>query len=341
MTLSLNPSKAIGKAVNSVAATAANQVAGNMSVPNVNAGKAKLDALIAKKSGAIGSALNGMTGQLNSTAINNLSGAVQSKLGSGKVNSLSGTIGAGLNALGSKIQSIASSAPGLGTGLLQSALQGAAAKGNVFAGIAADLISTARSKNLPSAASLGLTKPGSIVAVYPVEAGDWRVKVQSFFGDITFPTTPTFSLQYSANYDSKQLVHANFPHPVYTSSSSGDIQITCEWPVETTTDGIEWTRITKLGRALTKMFYGSSDFLGNPPPICELIGYEGTLQRIPVVVKEFKVDFKDDVHYMNISGAYVPRLSTVSMTLAVVYSKSVLRGFNWKDYSEGTGSIPY
>lgn len=341
MTLSLNPSKAIGKAVNSVTAAAANQIGGNMSVPSMNAGKAKLDALIAKKSGAIGSALNGMTGQLNNTAVNNLSGTVQSALGSGKVNSLSGAIGAGLNKLSGAVQSIASSAPGLGTGLLQSALQGAAAKGNIFAGIAADLISAARSKNLPSADTLALTKPGSIVAVYPVEAGDWRVKVQSYFGDITFPVTPTFGLSYSANYESKQLVHANYQHPVYTSSSSGDIQITCEWPVETTTDAYEWTRITKLGRALTKMFYGSSEFLGNPPPICELIGYEGTLQRIPVVVKEFKVDFKDDVHYMFAGDAYIPRLSTISITLAVVYSKAVLRGFDWRSYSEGKGNIPY
>ena len=341
MTLSLNPSKAIGSAVTNKLATAANQVGGNISVPNVNAGKAKLDALIARKSGAIGSSLNGMTGQLNSTSFSNLSSAVQSKLGTGKVNSLSGAVGAGLAAIGSQVQSIASSAPGLGTGLLQSALQGAAAQGNVFASIAADLISAARSKNLPSASTLSLTKPGSIVAVYPVDAGDWRVKVQSFAGEICFPTTPTFSLTHSANYDTKQLVHANFSHPVYTASSSGDIQISGEWPVETRTDALEWLRVIKLGRALTKMFYGSSDNLGNPPPICELIGYEATVQRIPVVVKEFKVDLKDDIHYMNIGGAYVPRLSSISITLMPVYSKASLRGFNWSEYSKGQGNIPY
>jgi len=341
MTLSLNPSKAIGKAVNSAIATAANQVGGNIGVPNTNASKAKLDALIASKSGAIGSSLNGITGKLNGSAASNLAGTVQSKLGSGAVNSLSGALGAGVNVLKSQVQNIASSAPGLATGLLQSALQGAGAQGNIFASIAADLISAARSKNIPSADTLQLTRPGSIVAVYPNDDGDWRVKVQSFAGDICFPVTPTFSLTYSANYDTKQLVHANFSHPVYTASSSGDIQISCEWPVETTTDALEWYRITKLGRALTKMFYGSSQNLGNPPPICDLIGYEGTLQRIPVVVKEFKVDFKDDVHYMNVGGAYVPRLSTISMTLMAVYSKASLRGFDWASYASGRGNIPY
>lgn len=342
MALSLNPS--IISAANNISsqlATVANQTGGNLGLPNTNVQKASLDALVADKSGAIGSALNGATGKLNSTSFNNLSSTVQSVVGSGGVNSLGGLASAGFNNLKSGVEGIAKSIPGLATGLIQGALQNAAAQGNLLAGVANDLISAARSKNLPSAATLGLSSPGAIVAVYPAPSGDWRIRLQSLAGQIIFPTTPTFTLSNKANYDNKTLVHSNFPHPVYTNSVSDDIQISCEWPVEAPDEAAEWLRVIRLGRGLTKMFFGSSSNLGAPPPICTLYGYMDTVGRIPVVVKEFKVDFKDDVHYVQSGGAMVPRLSTISITLQPVYSKAAQRGFNWDLYARGYGSIPF
>lgn len=343
MALSLNPS--IVSAANNISsqlATVANQTAGNIGLPNTNVQKASLDALVADKSGAIGSALNGATGKLNSTSFNNLSSTVSSALGSGGgVSSLGGLASAGFNNLKAGVEGIAASIPGLATGLIQGALQKSAAQGNILAGVANDLISAARSKNLPSAATLGLGEPGAIVAVYPAPSGDWRIRLQSLAGQIVFPTTPTFTLSNKANYDNKTLVHSNFPHPVYTSSVSDDISISCEWPVEAPDEAAEWLRVIRLGRGLTKMFFGSSSNLGAPPPICTLYGYMDTIRRIPVVVKEFKVDFKDDVHYVKSGSAMVPRLSTISITLQPVYSKAAQRRFNWDAYAQGGGSIPF
>lgn len=344
MALSLNPVSKITKNISSNLATAANQTGGNIARQVSDTAKSSLDSLVASKSGAVGSKLNGITGSLRSTSLSNLSGTVQTRTGTGGVNSLTGSIGGLFNSVKSQVENLAAGvAPGLATGLIQGALQKASAQGSLLAGIASDLISAARQKNVPTAATLGLTKPGSVVAVYPVEAGDWRVKVQSTFGDITFPTTPTFSFTHTAQYDNKPLVHSNFPHPVYVNSTSGDIQVSAEFPVETSAEADEWYRIINLGRALTKMFYGSSDpaVLGNPPPICELVGYQNTIGRIPVIVKEFKVDFKDDVHYIDTGSFFVPRMSTISMTLQPVYSKSSQRFFNWEDYSAGFSNIPY
>jgi len=342
MALSLNPS--IVSAANNISAklaSVANQTGGNLGLPNTNVQKASLDALVADKSGAIGSALNGVTGKLNSTSFSNLSSTVQSNVQSGAISSLGGLASAGFNNLKSGVEGIAKSIPGLATGLITGALQKSAAQGNILAGVANDLISAARSKNLPSSAVLGLGQPGAIVAVYPAPSGDWRIRLQSLAGQIVFPTTPTFTLSNKANYDNKNLVHSNFPHPVYVNSVSDDIQISCEWPVEAPDEAAEWIRITRLGRGLTKMFFGASSNLGCPPPICTLYGYMNTLQRIPVVVKEFKVDFKDDVHYIEYNGSMVPRLSSISITLQPVYSKSAQRRFDWDAYAQGAGSIPF
>lgn len=346
MPLSLNPIQQISNNITTAVASTANQIAGNIGLPNTNAQKSALDNLVNQSAGAIGSALNGITGQINTGSIGNLSNSVQSFVESGVsagVNALTTTVSSGLNLVRDQIENIASGiAPGLATGLIQGALQNLSSVGDIYVDINNDLIRTARARNLPSVDVLDLASPASVVAVYPSPAGDWRVKLQSLGGTITFPTIPSgINLSHKANYDNKTLVHANFTHPVYTNSNSEDLSVTCEWPVETDAEAQDWVRVTKLGRALTKMFFGSSANLGNPPPICTLMGMGATLSRIPVVVKEFKVDLKDDVHYINAGGAWVPRLSTITVSMQPVYSKSSQRGFNWHAYAGGGGNIPY
>jgi hypothetical protein len=305
-------------------------------MPDINFEKQNLDATVNRLSGGFGSDLNGITGAINSASVSNLSGTVQNFVQNG-ITSLTGTVGSIAAAGQGVIENIASggSASGLATGLLNGALGGQAA---ALAGVVTDLISSARSRNIPSSATLALGSKASVVQVYPSAAGDWRIKISSMFGIITFPTTPSFALSTKANYNPQELVHTNFPHPVYKNSTSDDISISGEFPVETEIDAANWLRTISLGRALTKMFYAGS---GNPPPICTLSGYGTVLKNIPVVIKSFQVDFKDDVHYILAAGASVPRLSTIQISCQPVYSKSSQRGFNLDAYVSGGGNIPF
>jgi hypothetical protein len=130
-------------------------------------------------------------------------------------------------------------------------------------------------------------------------------------------------------------------HPVYKNSTSDDFSMSVEFPVETEEDAANWLRTIALGRGLTKMFYGNSSFQGNPPPICTLSGYGAVLKDIPVVIKSFQVDFKDDVHYILTAGSSVPRLSTIQITCQPVYSKSSQREFDLGAYINNGGNIPF
>ena len=342
MPLSINPIKNfasnIGSSLGNLA-NAANQSAGNFSMPNTDFDKQNLDATVNRLSGGFGSSLNGITGKLNSSSVSNLSGTVQNFAQNG-LTSLSGVAGSFATAGKSVIDNIASggSIAGLATGLLNGAGQQTAA---ALASIGLDLISAARSKNIPSTATLALGEAASVVQVYPGNEGDWRIKIDSLYGSIIFPTTPTFSLSNKANYNNQELVHANFPHPVYKNSTSDDISISGEFPVETEEDAANWLRTIALGRGLTKMFYGNSSFQGNPPPICTLSGYGAVLKNIPVVIKSFQVDFKDDVHYILTAGSSVPRLSTIQISCQPVYSKSSQRGFDLGAYINNGGNIPF
>jgi hypothetical protein len=342
MPLSINPIKNLASNISSDfsnLANAANQSAGNFSMPSVNFNKQNLDATVDRLSGGFGSSLNGITGKLNSSSVSNLSGTVQNFAQNG-LTSLSGVAGSFITAGKGVIDNIASggSVAGLATGLLNGAGQPNAA---ALASIGLDLISAARSKNIPSTATLALGEEASVVQIYPSNEGDWRIKIDSMFGQIIFPTTPTFSLSTKANYNNQELVHANFPHPVYKNSTSDDISISGEFPVETLEDAENWLRTITLGRGLTKMFFGNSSPQGNPPPICTLSGYGRVLEYIPVVIKSFQVDFKDDVHYILAAGASVPRLSTIQISCQPVYSKSSQRGFNLDAYVGGGGNIPF
>jgi hypothetical protein len=339
MPLSINPIKNLASNIGSSLgnlANAANQSAGNFSMPNTNFDKQNLDATVNRLSGGFGSSLNGITGAINSASVSNLSGTVQNFAQNG-LTSLSGVAGSFATAGKSVIDNIASggSIAGLATGLLNGAGQQTAA---ALASIGLDLISAARSKNIPSTATLALGEKASVVQVYPGNEDEWRIKIHSIYGKIIFPTTPSLSLSNKANYSNQDLVHANFPHPVYKNSTSDDISISGEFPVETDIDAANWLRTIALGRGLTKMFFGGS---GNPPPICTLSGYGAVLKNIPVVIKSFQVDLKDDVHYINAAGGSVPRLSTIQITCMPVYSKSSQRGFSLGAYANNGGNIPF
>jgi len=234
MSLSINPiqnlASKIGSDLGSLA-NAANQSAGNFSMPNSSLAKQSLDATVNRLSGGFGSSLNGITGKLNSSSVSNLSGTVQNFAQNG-LSSLSDVASSFATAGKGVIDNIASGGniAGLATGLLNGAGQPSAA---ALASIGLDLISAARSKNIPSTATLALGEEASVVQIYPSNEGDWRIKIDSMFGQIIFPTTPSFSLSNKANYNNQELVHANFPHPVYKNSTSDDISISGEFPVET------------------------------------------------------------------------------------------------------------
>jgi len=211
MSLSINPiqnlASKIGSDLGSLA-NAVNQSAGNFSMPNSSLAKQSLDATVNRLSGGFGSSLNGITGKLNSSSVSNLSGTVQNFAQNG-LSSLSDVASSFATAGKGVIDNIASGGniAGLATGLLNGAGQPSAA---ALASIGLDLISAARSKNIPSTATLALGEEASVVQIYPSNEGDWRIKIDSMFGQIIFPTTPTFSLSTKANYNNQELVHANF-----------------------------------------------------------------------------------------------------------------------------------
>jgi hypothetical protein len=336
--------------------------------------KAGLDKLVAEKGGGIGSALNGVTAGAASAfgaagsalsgasgalggAFSDVTGKVQGAFGgaggiAGAVGGLAGSISniaAGAGDALNKITGGIASAGGLGSGLLSAARNISAAAGQIN-----NLLSLFRGKNIPSGADL-FSQVGSQVKVTPVQQSDWRVRINcdfdTLFGANTFsrlkatngvvwPYLPNITLSTKANYTQVDPTHNNFPFQSYKNSQVEDIQISGEFSCETEADAAYWIAATTFFRTATKMFYGQGQFAGNPPIICQLTGYGANIfNSVPVIIKSFSVDLKDDVNYVQCnaygSATWVPIMSTISVTVAPIYNRERLRKFSLQNFARG------
>lgn len=337
-----------------------NQLSGSGNAPPFNPGLAGIDATTNRLGGGIGSGYNGMSAGFNSSNTN-LSSVVQSSLSLGGVTNVSTNVGVTSNlaggaqaALGGLVNGAVGAVSSLAKGVANVASGGISALKSTassilggLTGAAEDIIGAARSKNVPTGIP-SLSTEADVVKVYPSREGDWRVKLSAplSFGEITFPVIPNITLAMVANYTNVDLVHTNYPFLAYKNSQTQDINISCEWPVETVEDGIEYLNMVLCGRTLTKMFYGSSTEVGQPPPICTLKGFSlgpesKLLPNVPVIVKSFTIELKDDVSYIEVEKDYVPRLSSVSFTVTPIYSRTAQRGFDIESYRFGNNILKY
>jgi len=314
--------------------------------------KSNLDTTVSQLSGGIGTGLNGFT-------------AAAGDLADGARGALAGVTGA-LGGVGSTIQSLASNASnagaaigasldrlGLAGGGIGGGLASLATSVSSAAGMVNNLLSMARGKNLPSGAEL-FSKEGAFVKLEPGSAEDWRVKLNANFGlfgsafsrlsktgGFVWPYLPSITVSSKANYAQIDTVHSNQPFQAYKSSQIDDIQISGEFSVENELDAEYWIQGTTFLKTATRMFFGTGPNVGNPPIVCNLTGYGARVfAGVPVIVKSFSVDFKDDVAYIkhSLNGApptWVPAMSTISVTVSPIYNRTRLRQFNLAEYANG------
>jgi hypothetical protein len=193
---------------------------------------------------------------------------------------------------------------------------------------------------------------------------DWRVKLSlpdsfafkysSIMWPLTqagnalvFPFTPQITFGHSANYNTLDPVHNNYPFLSYENSKVESINITADFYCENSVDAAYWMAAVHFLRSVTKMAYGDSTDAGQPPPVIKLNGYGAyVFNNVPVVVKSFSMDLPKDVDYIgtpvddggDLEGApltYAPTKSTMSITLIPIYSRTQVRKFSLDSFANG------
>ena len=230
------------------------------------------------------------------------------------------------------------------------------------------LASALRSGSIPTGTEAA-TKTYNAGVWRPTDTSDWRVRLGvpplTGFGSseilkplyasnnaMVWPITPQITMGHTANYGTMVPMHSNYPFQMYQNSQVDDITISGNFPVDNESDGRYWVAAVHFLRTATKMFYGeTSSLAGAPPPVLRLNGYgDFVFNDIPVVVKSFTMDLPNGVDYIRVplsgtpdssiqttSGnvAYVPTLSSLSVTLAVTYSRDNVRQFSLDKFVKG------
>lgn len=353
MALSINPLSQLVANVSQSISQATNAADGALTDAKSELSKLNLDSKISQLSGELNSGLNGLSGNLKGLSsqlgMGGIATEIQSKVG-GAINSLQSVAGSTSNITAD----ISGSLNKLTGGSLAGGLMGLATSISSAAGMLNNILSLKRGANLPSGAQ-AFAKQGTAIKLSPGAANDWRVRItcqwnifkgnQLFFllqdtGGVVWPYLPNITVSTKAEYNSINPIHSNYTTYSYKNSSVDDIQISGEFSCETENDAAYWIAATTFFKTATKMFFGQGEFAGNPPLVCNLTGYGSSIfDSIPVIIKSFSVDLKDDVNYIRCNtfgtNTWVPVMSTISVTVAPVYNRSRLRKFNLQDYASG------
>ena len=118
---------------------------------------------------------------------------------------------------------------------------------------------------------------------------------------VIFPYTPSITVTHAANYTSSPLTHSNYPMQFYNNSEVQDITITGDFTVQSIDEGKYLMAAIYFFRAATKMFFGTGNNVGNPPPMVFLDGYgDHYFPHVPCVVASFQHTLTPDVDYIEI-----------------------------------------
>ena len=120
-------------------------------------------------------------------------------------------------------------------------------------------------------------------------------------GGVIFPYTPQIQINYGAHYESPDVAQTNYKIFQYKNSSIDNIQITCDFTAQDTTEAEYLMAVIHFLRSVTKMFYGQDQLPrnGTPPPLCYLSGL-GAFQfdNHPLVITNFTYTLPNDVDYI-------------------------------------------
>jgi len=223
------------------------------------------------------------------------------------------------------------------------------------AGMLNNILSLKRGINIPKGAQAFMPQ-GQAIQLSAGAKDDWRVCIDCQWnifnsplfqqlqdtGGVVWPYMPSITVSTKAEYNTIPITHGNYAQYSYKNSVVDDITISGEFSCENKKDAAYWIAATTFFKTATKMFFGQGALAGNPPIICNLTGYGShVFDKVPVIIKSFSVDFKDDVNYIQCDPfndqnyTWVPILSTITVVVAPVYSRQGLRKFSLQDYASG------
>jgi hypothetical protein len=132
---------------------------------------------------------------------------------------------------------------------------------------------------------------------------------------VIFPYTPQINTSYKANYNNYDLTHSNYRGYFYQNSYADTVTLTATFTAQNTSEANYLLAVIHFFRSVTKMFYGQSQNLGSPPPVCFLNGFgQYQFNKHPVLVTQFNYMLPADVDYIRAGSSNNLQLNQTQLT---------------------------
>lgn len=129
---------------------------------------------------------------------------------------------------------------------------------------------------------------------------------------LVWPYTPSITYSHPIQYESVNVVHANQNFHVFSRTDAVSLQVSGEFSVQNQLEGQYALAAIHFLRTMAKMNFGESDPLaGTPPPVLLFNAYGAfVFNDLPVIVKDFNVEFPDSVDYVLVEVAGSAQVQT-------------------------------
>lgn len=134
---------------------------------------------------------------------------------------------------------------------------------------------------------------------------------------LVWPYQPGITYNHSVDYTIISPVHANQDFHVFNKVPAPTLQINGQFSVQNQVEGAYALAALHFLRTVTKMNFGESDpAAGTPPPILLFNAYGPyVFSDLPVIVKDFAMDFPEDVDYVEVKVAGVDAGNTTPTSM--------------------------
>jgi hypothetical protein len=149
-----------------------------------------------------------------------------------------------------------------------------------------------------------------------------------------------------AQYASQTPLHSIYPLNFYKNSTLSPITVSAKFTVQNEFEGAVLLGVIHLLRSLTKMKFGNDPDAGSPPPVCRFDAYgDYMMYNVPVAISSWRHELPDSVDYIAVGRpgspttygrSMVPVMSTISLTMNVMYSRREMLAYNVKDWLSGS-----
>jgi len=163
-------------------------------------------------------------------------------------------------------------------------------------------------------------KPDAALQIY---GGSGLLQPLRSTNGVVWPYQPQISWEQSVDYSSIDMVHVNQEIMAYTKTPAAKFSISGSFSVQNNQEGIYALAAIHFMRTVTKMYFGTGQALGTPPPVLLFDAYgQYMFNQLPVIVTNFSVELPQDIDYVPVDLSFVPTYdNSQSQTNIPGYSK--------------------